>query len=40
MKDQGNTPDQNEIEKLSDHREMYEDGYLAFDALKDAIERD
>jgi hypothetical protein len=25
---------------LRHHREMYEDGCLAFDALKDAIERD
>jgi hypothetical protein len=40
MKDQGNTPDQNEIKKLRHHREMYKDGCLAFDALKDAIERD
>ena len=31
-KDHGDAPDQNEIDELRHHREMYEEGRLAFDA--------
>ena len=38
-KDNGDAPDQTEIEQLRHHREMYEEARLAFDALMHAIER-
>ena len=35
----GDTPNQQEIDELRRHREMYEEARLAFDALIHAIER-
>lgn len=39
VNDRGDPPDQSQINELRNRREMFEEARLAFDALRDAIEK-